>query len=318
MTIFDTFGNLSLADIDDYIASRQEENLHLDFKTVADVRFEHDDRKNLARALAGFANSDGGIIVWGLATAKTADGIEYATGRQPITPLSTFMAKLSQVTGEAANPAVSGVVHRRLVTAGDAGLAVTYVPPSDFGPHMAKCGEDRYYRRSGDRFARMEHFEIADMFGRRPQPKLEFYERRAAGSSGGGPGGSWAEVNVFLGIRNTGRGVAKAPYWALLVQPPYRLSQHGIDGNGRFGLQPLPESEDSIWRRFGGGEGRYVYPGTQLDVAAISIEIPQNQQRIDTLRIEYELAADGVPLSAGAARVDGRLLVTTVWPDPDA
>ena len=37
---------------------------------------------------------------------------------------------------------------------------------------MAKLGEDRYYKRSGDSFYRMEHFDLEDMFGRRPKPLL--------------------------------------------------------------------------------------------------------------------------------------------------
>ena len=30
---------------------------------------------------------------------------------------------------------------------------------------MAKLGEDRYYKRSGDSFRKMEHFDLEDMFG---------------------------------------------------------------------------------------------------------------------------------------------------------
>jgi hypothetical protein len=37
---------------------------------------------------------------------------------------------------------------------------------------MAKLGEDRYYKRSGDSFYRMEHFDLEDMFGRRQKPNL--------------------------------------------------------------------------------------------------------------------------------------------------
>ena len=37
---------------------------------------------------------------------------------------------------------------------------------------MAKAGEDRYYKRSGASFYRMEHFDLEDMFGRRLKPKL--------------------------------------------------------------------------------------------------------------------------------------------------
>jgi len=33
-------------------------------------------------------------------------------------------------------------------------------------------GEDRYYKRGGDRFYKMEPFDVADMFGRRRAPVL--------------------------------------------------------------------------------------------------------------------------------------------------
>ena len=38
---------------------------------------------------------------------------------------------------------------------------------------MAKLGENRYYKRSGDSFYQMEHFDLEDMFGRRRKPKLK-------------------------------------------------------------------------------------------------------------------------------------------------
>jgi hypothetical protein len=317
MGLRDTFEQLALEHVESYISSGQEENLHLDFKTVADARLERDDRKNLAKAIAGFANSDGGLIVWGVATARNG-GVEYATGLEPISPLSTFMAKLNQCTGEAANPTVHGVDHRKIVIRDDCGVAVTYVPPSDLGPHMAKCGEDRYYRRSGDRFSRMEHFDIADMFGRRPQPVLCVFHRLATGGRGGGPEGTFRDLTVFVGLRNDGRGLARAPYVALLPKPPYSIDRHGIDGNGQFGLDPLPRSEDSVWSRFGGGDGRYIYPGTQLDVAAIRLRVLESDSRVTTMRIDYEFAADGIPVEHGQARIDGYELVTAVWPDEDA
>jgi hypothetical protein len=118
MTLHETFSNLAVDDVESYIALRQEENLHLDFKT-ANSRFDREDRKNLAKAVSGFANSDGGLIVWGVSTARDSFGVEYATGLQPISPLSAFMAALNKCSGEAANPTVNGVDHRRLVIEDD-------------------------------------------------------------------------------------------------------------------------------------------------------------------------------------------------------
>jgi hypothetical protein len=317
MSLHEDFERFSIAHVEQFIEARQEESLHLDFKTVADPRFERDDRKNLAKAISGFANADGGLILWGVGTGRTDAGVEYAAALQPISPLSQFMAKLAQCTGEAANPAVDGVDHRKIPTGDDTGLAITYVPRSDRGPHMAKCGEDRYYRRTGDRFAKMEHFDIEDMFGRRPRPKLSVYYRFAKGSSGGGPEGTHRDLSVYFGVRNDGRGAAKAPYFAILTKPPYTISRYGIDGNGHFGLDPLPTSGDTEWSRFGGGDGRYVYPGTELDVASVDIQAFEHAGRLDTMRVDFEFAADGLPVERASERIDGRSLFTFVWPDDD-
>jgi hypothetical protein len=36
---------------------------------------------------------------------------------------------------------------------------------------------------------------------------------------------------------------------------------------------------------------------------------------MDTLRIEFEFAADGLPVEQGHIKIDGRELVTAVWPE---
>lgn len=68
--------------------------------------------------------------------------------------------------GAAASPIVDGVEHKKIEAEADEGFGATFFPASDSGPHMAKLGSDRYFKRSGSQFLRMEHFEIADMFGR--------------------------------------------------------------------------------------------------------------------------------------------------------
>jgi hypothetical protein len=52
-------------------------------------------------------------------------------------------------------------------------VVATFVPETDGGPFMALFGEQRYYKRSGDSFYQMEHFDLEDMFGRRQKPNLE-------------------------------------------------------------------------------------------------------------------------------------------------
>ena len=72
MNIRHTFENLCFSDLQKYVESGQEENLLLDFKQVNDAELTNkDDRKNLAKALSGFSNSSGGLIVWGIDARKT-------------------------------------------------------------------------------------------------------------------------------------------------------------------------------------------------------------------------------------------------------
>jgi predicted HTH transcriptional regulator len=77
MDIESTFSSLSAEVMAEYETRRQEENLHLDFKLVQDAAFtKRDDRRNLACACSGFANSSGGLIVWGV-DARKNHGINY-------------------------------------------------------------------------------------------------------------------------------------------------------------------------------------------------------------------------------------------------
>src|ERR1022692_4832237 len=60
--------------IDEFIAEWQSEELFLDFKRSASNgagrRLTDHDRDNLGRAISGFGNSEGGLIVWGACRAR--------------------------------------------------------------------------------------------------------------------------------------------------------------------------------------------------------------------------------------------------------
>ncbi|MBW9235526.1 ATP-binding protein, partial [Leptospira santarosai] len=65
------------------IDEQQEENLFLDFKLKTDAtssNLSKDDKKNYAKALSGFSNTSGGIIIWGVDCRKNEEGVDGASG----------------------------------------------------------------------------------------------------------------------------------------------------------------------------------------------------------------------------------------------
>ena len=166
MNMNEIFHSADRSTIVEMISRGQEENLQLDFKRVA-ANMTRDDRKTLAICIGGFANSSGGLIVWGVDARENALRIDCAVGLALVDPVKLLISRLNEFTGQCVSPIVDGILHRAIPFDSDAGCVISLVPESSSGPHMSKLGEDRYYKRSGDSFRCLEHFDLEDMFGRR-------------------------------------------------------------------------------------------------------------------------------------------------------
>ena len=212
MTLAETFDQLDWEAIESYVKLGQEENLHLDFKTVKNADMTAtDDKRNLARGISGFANSNGGIIVWGVDARKNADGVDCANSIAEISKPALMVSRLNTLTGDATSPIVDGIRHRAITNPEtNAGVVVTLVPETDSGPHMAKLGEQRYFKRSGDSFYQMEHFDLEDMFGRRQKPRLDILLELSKTENG------IEEFRIL--VLNKGRAVARHAGFLMTLQ----------------------------------------------------------------------------------------------------
>ena len=295
MALLDDFEQLDLDGLNGFVDRQQEENLFLDFKLVQNAAFTSaDDRKNLAKALSGFANSSGGLIVWGVDARPNAQRIDCAIGLQEIQPVQLMIARLNELTSRAVDPRVDGVRHKPIISQGERGFAVTLVPESSAGPHMAKCREDRYYKRSGETFYKMEHFDVADMFGRRKRPQLVLTARV-----------SRPRDEIVLSIKNEGRATAKAPYVFIEIPNPFGFALYGLDGNGHDGLPRLPHSDSaSHRRRYGGNLDTVVHPNTIHDVTKIEYRGREEARPHGEILIRYEIAAEDMQLLESAITVN--------------
>jgi hypothetical protein len=299
--------------INGFITDGQEENLYLDFKTVNSANFTNkDDKKNFAKALSGFANSSGGLIIWGVKAANNSEGIDCACGSSEIKPISLFLSKLNEFTGSFISPIVEGVQHKKIETIQDSGFAITLVPESISGPHMAKGGLDRYYKRSGSSFRKMEHFDLEDMFGRRKKPKLSLHTRIIGLGTESGPQGKVFVYAVIIGIENTGRGIAKYPYLSLKVNSPYKISDSGLDGNFGTGLQKLVGTHTDDKLRFGAHADRVIHPNSVLEVTRIRNKFHESNLKLEDIIIEAEITAEDIRMESDIKIVKGKEIIDQI------
>ncbi len=191
-------------------ADKRTEGLHLDFKQAnwADVtarKLKDDDVKNLARSLSAFANTEGGVIVFG-ALAKAEDGkAEVLKALPGIEQIERYADALRAHLLSATTPVVHGVRVEPLPDPQhpERGVVTVYVPMSDGAPHRAE-GPDptvskRYYIRTTTDTDVMSHQLLSAMFGRRPHPRFRV-------------GLYWREDDLILvKLENIGPGAAVMP-----------------------------------------------------------------------------------------------------------
>lgn len=309
MGYHEVFASLDINELQQWISSQRQEDLHLDFKLLSSgANLTQDDKKNLAKAISGFANSDGGLIVWGVDCRKDANNVDAACNLVPVTNAPAALSRFQSLTGEATSPIVEGVRHRLIPGSAGAGFLATLVPRSDNGPHMAMLGEGRYYKRSGDSFYRMEHFDIADMFGRRTRPDLQLDLQPSTGSVISSTTRS-AELKIMVSISNAGRGIARFPMLEIKTSAPFKISRAGLDGNNRTGLpMRVRTGRKHEAFTFAGGANDVIHAGTTLQVTFIELSVSETQPTLEDLVVEYVIASEGVQSVKSEKRVAGDLL----------
>ena len=77
----------------------QTEELFLDFKQAVSTgkngtSLHKDDRKNLAKGISGFGNSEGGVIVWGVECSRDCDIGDVAKAKVKVKNVHRFLSWL--------------------------------------------------------------------------------------------------------------------------------------------------------------------------------------------------------------------------------
>lgn len=239
-------------------------HLHLECKTWSGK--ENEAQKALAKALCGFGNADGGVLVVGLSRKTNPDKYtpDVIDRTVPVTDAIALASRIEGLAPELVEPPLVGaVVSAVLENEGrKLGFVIVEVPPTE-GPPCRSRKDWRFYLRINSGTYLMEYFQIEDMFGKRHRPVLALYLEEGRYRLDG-----QHEREFTIGIENRGRAVARFPSIRFKNVPGISVNQRGIDGNGEFGLPRRPTEPELVV--FGGGADHVIYPGTPLKIAKLS------------------------------------------------
>lgn len=224
------------ADLEALRVAQHEEGLYVEFKRKSNPDEgtpSKNDKEHFSVALSGFANADGGVLIWGMGTAKAGDGIDRADSLHPIADHTTFAARLGDVLPNATQPIVQGVQIVPIAGTNGRGYVKCLVPASLMPPHRSVLSTHLYYRRTSSRHVRMEHYELEDVFGRRLRPSLQLQVEFAARADGD------PLEEIRLSVLNVGRGVAR--HMGLMIA----FNDCAIVSISGHGLQDISSLNDS-------------------------------------------------------------------------
>lgn len=162
--------------IDDAINNKVVENYFLDFKITEENDYTGkrkllmSDKKNYAKCISAFGNSDGGVVVWGVKTG--ASDSDYATAKHPIKNVSNFRSLLEGFTSVLTTPAHTSITNSIIFEdeAQDTGYVITHIPKSNRRPFQVINENDfRYYIRAGSNSLPASDTFLRALFGQEPQ-----------------------------------------------------------------------------------------------------------------------------------------------------
>lgn len=212
----------------------QEEDEILDFKRLKDDKtpLKDGDKKNISETISAFANNCGGLLILGVdARSISVGGPDVVQEYYPICGLKSLHTLLLSIIPQITQGGQINIAYEPVEEpeGSDTGFMVIHIPATDGEPVRATAtGVSQYFVRNGATTQIMSHAQLSDMFGRRPQPKLEIIWRIIQRSD---------VFDIAFGLRNIGRGIAKYPALRFRLTDPEeagKLAGMHLHGGGPY------------------------------------------------------------------------------------
>jgi hypothetical protein len=185
--------------------------------------------KTWSTALSGFANTGGGLLIWGIeASKRLRDGqnVDAASGLRLAPHPAALKSRLMELHHSATDPPIAGVRVEPIPSPAGGGFVVCLIPESTDKPHRAELVKNKpFYIRVGDDFVLAPRSILRTMFYPRNSPR---YSVRIK-CQGERPHGNLARVALEITITNKGSATAREPFVSVQMAPPAGLISMGYN-----------------------------------------------------------------------------------------
>lgn len=291
--------------LQELLAQQVPEDFRLDYKgknslplpvMTGDVK--HAKRQEIGKDATAFANSDGGVIIYGIKEGKLSDGRPVPLEFEPISLGDISRDQLAQIIADKSEPTLIGVrvIPVQSPSQSDPSMVcfVVVVPPSNTA-HMA--GDGCYYFRNEAITSKMHDWQVRDAMNRIKFPKFKIEAKKFWTFDRN----SKPELRLWVKIENVSGVIAKL--YRITVRWPKSLLSFGTDI--RTDVMPFDPlfspntSHDFIARDDPFGP---YFPGFSLEIVSQIITSTASAYALLKMKehvpehLEIEIFADNMPM----------------------
>lgn len=162
-------------DLQRLIIEGESEDLFYECKSPASPVFSKEMKVYLARAMSGFSNAEGGVIIYGMVTQKSSQTTKTDVMIQitKIGSIADFAKTISNAIPTITVPSVTNFQYKiiKQKTKDSAGVLVLYIPRSN--KPVQSSNDNVFHIRGGDQFVTASYTTIERLFSTTNVPEVE-------------------------------------------------------------------------------------------------------------------------------------------------
>ncbi len=264
-----------------------EESINVDFKASGSLSKDEMKKKEISKDVSAFANSNGGIIIYGL-TEKNhkADSFSFIDG-------DIFSKEwLEQVISTTIQRNIDGLKIFPIRNNGNIkeSIYVVQIPESQDAPHINK--DKKFYRRYDFQSVVMEEYEIRNLYGRKSKSKLAIstlnirYEEIKDG---------FINFLMRVDVANIGD-IEEAnyklnTYFKNFIPNKFKVSWLQADSNKNYCSTRLDGNRSKV----SSNGTSTIYPNETINISSFNFYIPVNdiEEALKDMHISFTLLFSG-------------------------